>query len=294
MPCPICDDTGWKTIELDGVPRVTRCDCWHQRSFESLLKSARIPRRYTHCEFSNFDRHTDSQIEAFRRAVRIVEDFPANAKGLLLYGDNGVGKTHLAVAILRETIRRKAARGVFYETPELLKLIRNTYNNQVETTELQVLEPVLHADLLVLDDLGRENKSPWVEEMLGLVINTRYNERRLTICTSNLADIENTEPTSFAFQLGLRIRSRLKEMCEWVRVDGVDTRDVGPHPTADEITEWERTSPASPKNRPTRRQQDEGRPRGGLPQKTAGQARAQLKARDGKADLKWPGGRAGS
>jgi DNA replication protein DnaC len=294
VACAICDDTGWKTIDVDGVARVTRCDCWHQRSFESLLKSARIPRRYAHCEFANFETHTDSQREAFRRAVRIVEDFPVNSKGLLLYGDNGVGKTHLAVAIMREAIRRKTARAVFYETAELLKLVRNTYNNQVEATELDVLEPALHADLLVLDDLGRENKSPWVEETLGLVVNTRYNERRLTVFTSNLSDIENTEPASFAFQLGLRIRSRLKEMCDWVRVEAVDTREVGPHPTASEITEWERTSPASPKNRPTRRQQEEARRRVELPSKTSVQARAQLKPRDSKADLKWPGGRAGS
>ena len=294
MPCPICDDTGWKTIDLDGVSRVTRCDCWHQRSFESLLKSARIPRRYAHCEFSNFETHTDSQREAFRRAARIVEDFPVNAKGLLLHGDNGVGKTHLAVAMLREAIRRKTARGVFYETSELLKLVRNTYNNHVESTELEVLEPALRAEVLVLDDLGRENKSPWVEETLGLVVNTRYNERRLTIFTSNLADIENTEPTSFAFQLGLRIRSRLKEMCDWVRVEAVDTREVGPHPTADEIAAWEKTSPASPKNRPTRPQQEEARRRAELPGRSVGQARAQLKPRDGKADLNWPGGRAGT
>ncbi|PYR73709.1 MAG: hypothetical protein DMF87_25135 [Acidobacteria bacterium] len=110
MACAICDDTGWKTIEVDGVSRVTRCDCWHQRSFESLLKSARIPRRYTHCELSNFEAHTDSQRDALRRATRLVDQFPVVDKGLLFFGDNGVGKTHLAVALMKEAIRRKGAR----------------------------------------------------------------------------------------------------------------------------------------------------------------------------------------
>lgn len=285
MACAICDDTGWKPVEVDGVGRVVRCDCWREQLYESLLKNARVPRRYAHCEFDNFERHTDSQRDAYRKAARIVDEFPVVDRGLLLYGDHGVGKTHLAVALMREMIRRKGARAVFYETPELLKIVRDTYNRQVETTELDVLRPLLEADLLVLDDLGRENKSPWVEETLGLVVNTRYSERRLTIFTSNLSDIDNTEPTSFAFQLGLRIRSRLKEMCDWVKVEGVDTREVGPHPTAGDIAKWEQTSPASPKNR-----------RAGLPQKATGQARAQLKPRerDGRADLKWPGGRAGS
>lgn len=286
MPCGICDDTGWKSIEVDGVSRVARCDCWHQRSFESLLKGARIPRRYVHCELSNFDDHTDSQRRALKLATRLVDQFPVVDKGLLFHGENGVGKTHLAVALMKEAIRRKGARAVFFETRDLLKAVRETYNNQVEETELDVLRPVLEADLLVLDDIGAEKKSEWVEETLGLIVNTRYSERRITVFTTNLRDSENTEPNSVALQLGLRIRSRLKEMCEWVEIAGPDTRELGPHPSHEDIARWQETSPASPKNRA----------RGGLPPKAAGQARAQLKPRerDGKADLKWPGGRAGS
>lgn len=295
MPCEICNDTGWKTLVTDGVSRVTRCDCWHQRLYDSLLKNARIPRRYAHCELSNFETHTDSQREAHRKALRFVDQFPVCERGLLLYGDNGVGKTHLAAALLKETIRRKGARGLFYETRDLLKIVRDTYNNQVETTELDVLRPVFEADLLVLDDIGAEKKSAWVEETLGQIINTRYSERRLTIITTNLVDGENTDPASVAYQLGLRIRSRLLEMCDWVRIQGMDAREVGPHPTHDDIIRWQESSPGSPRNRQ----------RGTLPPKTAGQAKAQYRPstgressrpdpRDGRADLKWPGGRAGT
>lgn len=250
------------------------------------MKQARIPRRYVHCELANFERHTDTQRSAHKRAVKLVDQFPAVDKGLLFYGDAGVGKTHLAVALMKEAIRRKGARAVFYETRELLKLVRDSYNTSVETTELDVLRPVLEAELLVLDDLGAEKKSEWVDETIGLLVNTRYSERRVTVFTTNLSDADNTEPTSFAYQLGLRTRSRLREMCEWVPIAGVDAREVGPHPTSDEIASWERTSPASPKNRG----------RSGLPPKAGGQARASLKERprDGKGDLKWPGGRAGS
>ena len=289
MPsCEICDDTSWKSVTVDGVSRVTRCDCWHQRLYDSLLTSARIPRRYAHCELSNFDGHTDSQRTALRRALRLVEEFPVVERGLLFFGDAGVGKTHLAVALLKEAIRRKGARALFYETRELLKVVRDTYNSGVEATELDILRPVLEAELLVLDDLGAEKKSEWVEETLGLVINTRYSERRVTVITTNLRDADNTEPTSFAFQLGLRTRSRLKEMCDWVEIDGVDTREVGPHPTHEDIARWQATSPGSPKNR--------GR---AMPAKTGGQARARLrpgepKPGDGGAGLKWAGGKAGN
>jgi DNA replication protein DnaC len=286
VTCAICEDTGWKSITVDGVAKVTRCECWHQRLSVSLLQHARIPRRYSHCELSNFEIHTDTQRTAHRKAIRLVEQFPVVDRGLLFYGDAGVGKTHLAVALMKDAIVRKGARAIFYESRELLKLVRDTYSGTGDATELEVLRPVLEAELLVLDDLGAEKKSEWVDETLGLVVNTRYSERRVTVFTTNLKDVENTEPGSFAYHLGLRTRSRLKEMCEWVPIDAVDTREVGPYPTHQDIAEWHERSPGSPKNRLG----------GSLPPKSGGQAKAQIKRRelDGKADLKWPGGRAGS
>ena len=287
MTCAICEDTGWKTITIDGVSRVARCECWQQRLSQSLIKNARIPRRYAHCELSNFEIHGDTQRTAHQRAVRLVEQFPVVEKGLLFHGDAGVGKTHLAVALMREAIVRKGARAIFYEVRELLKLVRDTYRDSTEMSELDVLKPVLEAELLVLDDLGAERRTEWVDETIGLVINTRYSERRLTIITSNLRDdVDSTEPTSFAYQLGLRTRSRLKEMCDWLFIDSVDMREVGRYTKPDDNANWEKTSTAYSKNR-----------RGSsLPPKASNQAKAQLRKResDGKADLKWPGGRAGS
>lgn len=289
MPtCEACRDTGWKPIDAGGVSRVSRCECWHRRLAESLLQSARIPRRYEHCELTNFETHTDSQRTAYRKAARLVEQFPVADRGLLFLGEAGVGKTHLAVALLKEAVRRKSARAIFYETRELLRLVRDTYSVGTETRELDVLGPVLEAELLVLDDLGAEKRSEWVEETIGLVVNARYSERRVTVMTTNLRDSESTDPSSFAFHLGLRTRSRLKEMCDWVEIEGVDTREVGRHPTPDDIARWQDRSPASPKNRA----------RAGLPPRSSGQARASLRARDrekdARVDLKWPGGRAGS
>jgi DNA replication protein DnaC len=285
MPCPVCNDTRWKSVVQDGVERVVRCDCWRATFVDRLMREARIPQRYLRCEMTTFEADTDSQREAYRKARAFVDGFPVAERGLLLFGRQGVGKTHLAVGILKATIREKGARGYFFETRELLKMVRDTYNRSVEETEMDVLAPVLKADLLVLDDLGAERTSDWVQETLGLVVNTRYNERRPTILTSNLMDPpDSTEPNSFMFQLGARTRSRLLEMCDWVEMQGVDVRETGKHPSPESIHRWQKESPASPENL---------RKSAGLPPKSKSMARARL--REGApAELPWAGGRAGT
>ena len=129
--------------------------------------------------------------------------------------------------MLKQVIQTTGARGLFYDTRDLLRVIRSTYDPSIRTTELEVLRPVMTADLLVLDDLGAEKTSEWVEETMNLIVNTRYNERRLTIFTSNYQDIpDDTDPNSLLFRIGHRMRSRLHEMCEFVSLDGADYREL--------------------------------------------------------------------
>lgn len=285
MACERCGDTGWERVERDGVEHVRRCACWRTRLVADQLDAARIPRRYRHCELENFEQSYDSLREAYRKARAFVEAFPVVERGLLLRGQHGVGKTHLAVGILKAVIRTRGARAYFYETRELLKLVRDTYSPGGEETEMGVLRPVLEADLLVLDDLGAEKTSEWVQETLGLVVNTRYSEHRPTIFTTNLHDgPDSTDPHSMIVRLGARIRSRLFEMCDWVHLQGIDAREVGgPNPTPADIARWRETSPASRENLQAARR---------LPDRPRSTARASL--RPPAADLRWRGGKAGT
>jgi DNA replication protein DnaC len=283
--CPLCHDTYWKPITVDGVERMVRCDCWRADSVSRLLTDARIPPRFARATLDTFEHGTNTQLAAWRKATAFVEAFPVVERGILFYGPHGVGKTHLAVGIIKACIERKGARAYFYETRELLRLVRDTYNRSVEETEMEVLGPVLDADLLVLDDLGAERTSEWVQETLGLVVNTRYNAKRATILTSNLFDLSDpADPRSFTFQVGARTRSRLLEMCDWIEIPGADIREVGPQATAEEIARnWKSAAPAHPEG--------ERAPR--LPPRAKSQARAQLRPR-GDAELKWTGGKGGS
>jgi DNA replication protein DnaC len=171
-------------------------------------------------------------------AQAFVRDYPATEKGLLLMGPSGVGKTHLAVAALKELIRRGHA-GLFCDYRELLKEIQASYNPASESTEMGILEPIRTVELLVLDDLGASKPSAWVLDIIGLVLNARYNERRMTILTTNYFDeCDAAAPAprlpggqrvtvkedTLGDRIGARMRSRLFEMCRTIEVHAPDFR----------------------------------------------------------------------
>jgi DNA replication protein DnaC len=285
VACDLCDGTGWKSITVDGVSRVTRCDCTQSTLVERRLKDARIPPRYQRCSLENLVTYPNEKfLKAIEKAKSFTERFPVVDKGLMLIGPPGVGKTHIAVSVLRGAIQRCGARGLYYDTRALLRDIRSTYNPALNSAEMDLLRPVMDAELLVLDDIGAERLTDWVEETMNLIVNTRYNERRATIFTSNHEDLplpDDTDMNSLLVRVGFRMHSRLREMCDFLEYDGPDYRDLPPNAGADDLYKlWQ------------------GRPRRKLPARTTGQARAQLRAqtreRDGKSELKWPGGRAGT
>jgi hypothetical protein len=144
----------------------------------------------------------------------------------------------------------------------------------------------MDAEVLVLDDLGAEKPSEWVEETMNLIVNTRYNERRPTIFTTNYEDLPDDVLESLKVRVGFRLHSRLHEMCEFVEYDGGDFRMLPANGGADDLmTLWK---------------QNKGRRT--LPARAVGPARAQIRQPHDAADrkdvrdsreLKWPGGKAG-
>ena len=190
------------------------------------MEAALIPRRYSECSLESYKpaKGYGSQLLAFNYAFRLVREYPTVARGLLFMGACGVGKTHLSVAILRGLIEKKIP-CLFYEFGSLLKEIQNSYNPVSQTSELTVLSPVFEAEVLVLDELGASKPTDWVRDTMMQIINTRYNDRKLTIFTTNYRDerVLVSEET-LQERIGTRLRSRLYEMCKTVSIEGHDFR----------------------------------------------------------------------
>jgi len=215
--CDECFDTGTK---LDPVKGAIPCPCRRRDRSQKLIAAARIPRRYEKCSLANFNFEPGtSQDHALRHAFMFANEYPAVDRGLLFMGPAGVGKTHLAVGILRE-LTNKGFAGLFYEFGSLLKEIQDSYNPISKSSEFKVLAPVYQADVLVLDELGATVPTEWVRDTMYQIINKRYNEKKLTIFTTNFLDKGNELEERITY----RLRSRLYEMCTGVVMDGEDYR----------------------------------------------------------------------
>lgn len=195
---------------LDVVSPVDDVE-WQRRFFsDRRLDGARIPRRFWKKNLGNFIARDKKRRELVSDSKRFIESFNFEAeypRGLLLIGEVGCGKSHLAIAILREIID-KGYTGLFYNSPALLQEIRDTFDAQNPRTESSLIDELLETDLLVFDDLGAEKSSEWTLDRFYLIINKRYESCKPIIVTTNLDKHQLKE------RLGDRILSRLVEMCE--------------------------------------------------------------------------------
>ena len=185
--CPLCEGTGWKSVSIGSERRVTRCDCRLQARTQSLLAGSAHSQtlRTLRALELRVRRSPSALVSARMAACKFVEEYPLDSTGLLLIGSIGVGKTHLAVGIIKELVLSKGIACLFYDYRELLKQIQNSYNDSVKATELDVLRPVFETEVLVLDELGAVKPTEWVWDTVSLILNTRYNDNRTTIITTN-------------------------------------------------------------------------------------------------------------
>ncbi len=244
--CARCEGRGWLVEEDGGAGAARPCDCQAAGLVPRLVEQAAIPPRYRNFTLDNFkaylpagaqrDQLVAARSVSRRYVDRFIDESGAFAEtGLLFIGPSGVGKTHLAVAILIELVRRYRARGRFADFTTLIHRIQSTFDPGSPESKHAILDPVTEAEVLVLDELGAQKPTPWVMEILYLIINARYTRRLPTLFTTNYR-LEPGDSGAVARSVGeaplLRERisasllSRLYEMARPVVMEVDDFRRV--------------------------------------------------------------------
>ena len=224
--CPDCGKTVKPiSIEVFGQPRYipAKCECAfrkeaeeesrrkeaeRQERIERLFSLADLGPRFAECTFETWVERKGSE-RCHELALEYAENFGEHygrGEGLLLMGEPGNGKTHLAAAIVNQLVP-KSKTCVFRSVPALLKKLQETYRDGSKVTESEVLAILQEADLLVLDDLGSEKVTEWAESTLYYIVDERYRWKKPLVVTTNCR-LEVLEE-----RIGTRTIDRLLEMC---------------------------------------------------------------------------------
>jgi DNA replication protein DnaC len=231
-PCPlgICDGSGFVVDEQSNTASDCQCRSGRIAKRRVAALEARVPKHYRNVSFDRppvpeIARVAPDVVQQVRRYVRDVEAKLDAGQGLWLMGDVGTGKTTLAMIVSNAAL--EAGRSVaIYSLPRLLNLIRSSIDT--EDGMVGFLERLAQVDLLHIDDLGAENTTEWVLEQLYSIINTRYEDERAMIVTTNLRYEELID------QLGERTVSRLVAICgDFLPLFGADDRRIHRDPRED-------------------------------------------------------------
>lgn len=238
--CPICHGGGWRIQERDGISSAEPCSCRGETRQRGLWERANIPANYAAASVDNFALSRDNpagrsaMAEVLLTVRNYVKEYPILERpGLLFTGSPGTGKTHLAVAALRQLIAR-GFEGIFFDYQNLLENIRAGYDPASGVASREAYQTALDAEILLLDDLGAHRVTDWVEDTITAIITYRCNHRKALIATTNLRDPETGDRRSTGLEadiqskyfleerIGMRARSRLFEMCRVIRMPAVE------------------------------------------------------------------------
>ena len=252
-PCPDnrCDGSGFVFDEQSRKARPCTCRPARMARKRAAAVAGRLPKRFREV---SFDREpvvsmNDALIRAVRTYVRSIGERLDEGRGMWFTGDVGTGKTTLAMLVSKAAMEADRTVAI-YSLPRLLGLLRDTYGDDARYSLNELIDQLCSVDLLHVDDVGAEQSSPWVLEQLYTIVNTRYEDGKAMLLTTNLDHDALTE------QIGARTVSRLYEICgEPLPMWGMDHRLDGdfvlPSETPkDDDAEWEGATPSRYGQRP--------------------------------------------
>jgi len=250
-PLPICGKCGnptGKDVMLLGriyrMPLACLCKIEAQRLEDERFKAMDLQRRldrfrvyslmdsrFSNCTFENWTHKTDNArlYEICKSYCENWKQVYANASGILFYGKPGCGKTYASFAIANE-LYRKGVAVMAISVSRILAIIKDSFDKHGDVSEMEVLNTISDASLLILDDLGTEHQTSWTSRMLFQIIDAREKSSKPTIITTNLDKVglrkylAVVDSRTWQVDSTDRIFDRIISMCAFEKVDGKSWR----------------------------------------------------------------------
>lgn len=196
--------------------------------FQDQLNRSWLPKRFIGKTFDNFICSIPKQERALFLAKDYADNFQSYAdegKGLILFGGVGAGKSHVAAAIIQDIMKFNRL-GLYVTVSELIRMVRDTWRRDAETSELQAINKFIYADLLVLDEVGKQYGTEGEENILFDVLDGRYREQMPVILMGNIStepkvrpDRDSRKMNDLEYYLGERCADRLRETNKAISFD---------------------------------------------------------------------------
>lgn len=217
----------WEEMKQQEIKRQEEENRKKRERINEILGNSKIGKRFINRTFENF-KVDDENKRAYYNAKAYADNFSKfkeKGEGIYFSGNNGTGKTHLAVAIALQ-LMKKGIPVICMTSNKMLQEIKRTYDKNRNISEYQLLEAYKGVDLLVIDDIGQENCTDWAIAQLYDIINDRYERCLPTIVTTNLneQDLIDSWSEKANYWTAKAIVSRLHEMTMGITMNGRDRR----------------------------------------------------------------------